>query len=60
MTTTMTEMEDIILQAHAEKLPVKIIVGGAVLTAAYAEKIRADAYVSNAGQTPAAIRRLLD
>ena len=48
MTTTVCEMEKTIRLLHAEAPWCKIIVGGAVLTAAYAEKIGANRYAKDA------------
>ena len=48
MTTTVPAMEETIKLLRAEALAVKVIVGGAVLTAEYAEKIGADAYAEDA------------
>ena len=60
MTTTMTEMEKVIQAIRGEGLDTKIIIGGAVMTAAYAESIHADAYVKDAVDAHGVIRRLLD
>lgn len=48
MTTTVTAMETTITALQKQKLACKVLVGGAVLTAEYAEKIKADAYAPNA------------
>ena len=48
MTTTLKSMEDTIAALHAAKLDCKIMVGGAVLTPEYAEKIGADWYAKDA------------
>ena len=48
MTTTLKSMEDTIAALHAAQLDCKIMVGGAVLTPEYAEKIGADWYAKDA------------
>ena len=48
MTTTLKSMEETISALHAAKLDCKIMVGGAVLTPEYAEKIGADWYAKDA------------
>ena len=51
MTTTLKSMEETIAALHAAKLDCKIMVGGAVLTPEYAEKIGADWYARDAKQS---------
>ena len=51
MTTTLKSMEETIAALHAAKLDCKIMVGGAVLTPEYAEKIGADWYAKDAKQS---------
>ena len=48
MTTTLKSMEETITALHAAQLDCKIMVGGAVLTPEYAEKIGADWYAKDA------------
>ena len=48
MTTTLKSMEETIAALHAAKLDCKIMVGGAVLTPEYAQKIGADWYAKDA------------
>ena len=48
MTTTLKSMEETIAALHAAQLDCKIMVGGAVLTPEYAEKIGADWYTKDA------------
>lgn len=48
MTTTVTSMEESIVQLHEKKPDCKIMVGGAVLTQKYADMIRADYYAKDA------------
>jgi len=51
MTTTMTEMKKVIDLVKARQLPMKVIVGGAVVTQKYADEINADAYAPDAGKS---------
>lgn len=48
MTTTLKSMEETIRALHEAKLDCKVMVGGAVLTPEYAEKIGADWYAKDA------------
>ena len=48
MTTTVPNMQTTIEALHAANLPCKVMVGGAVLTKAYAEQIGADFYAKDA------------
>lgn len=48
MTTTIPAMENIIKLAKLNKMPCKIMVGGAVITAEYAKQINADYYADDA------------
>ena len=51
MTTTLKSMEETIAALHEAGLDCKIMVGGAVLTPEYAEKIGADWYAKDAKQS---------
>ena len=51
MTTTVPAMEDTIKLLREKSPWCKIVVGGAVLTAEYAEKIGADKYAKDAMET---------
>ncbi len=48
MTTTMVRMEDTIKLVQERQLPMKVIVGGAVVTQAFADSIGADGYSTDA------------
>jgi 5-methyltetrahydrofolate--homocysteine methyltransferase len=48
MTTTMVRMEDTLHLLKERGLPIKVMVGGAVLTLAYAKSIGADGYAADA------------
>ena len=50
MTTTMERMEEVIQVLREKGLPCKVMVGGAVVTKAYAEQIGADGYSADATQ----------
>lgn len=58
MTTTLKSMEETIKLLRKVKPDVKIVVGGAVLTPEYAEKIGADYYAKNAKATVDAAREV--
>ena len=51
MTTTVPSMEETIRQLNAADPTIKVMVGGAVLTPEYAEKIGADWYAKDAKQS---------
>lgn len=57
MTTTLKSMEDTIALLHERKVPCEIMVGGAVLTPEYAEKIHADFYAKDAKESVDIARR---
>ncbi|MFC1809162.1 homocysteine S-methyltransferase family protein [Candidatus Omnitrophota bacterium] len=59
MTTTMIKMEEVVTKIKEKGLDVKTIVGGAVLTQTYAEKIGADAYAKDAVEAAALVKTLL-
>ncbi len=51
MTTTLVSMKETIELIHQNNLNCKIVVGGAVLTPEYAQKIKADYYAKDAKET---------
>ncbi len=51
MTTTVPSMEQTIALLHKADPDIKVVVGGAVLTQEYADKIRADCYAKDAMET---------
>lgn len=59
LTTTMVYMKDVIEEIKSENLAVKIMVGGAPLSQAFANQIAADAYANNASDAVKAARELL-
>ncbi|MCM1480078.1 MAG: homocysteine S-methyltransferase family protein [Muribaculaceae bacterium] len=58
MTTTLGAMEETVKLLHENNVPCKIVVGGAVLTPEYAEKIGADFYAKDAKDTVDAARKV--
>lgn len=58
MTTTLKAMEDTITLLRANEVNCKVIAGGAVLTASYAEKIGADFYAKDAKEAVDIARRV--
>lgn len=58
MTTTLASMEETVKLLHDNNVPCKIVVGGAVLTPEYAEKIGADFYAKDAKDTVDAARKV--
>ena len=59
MTTTLKSMEDTITALRESGHDCKIMVGGAVLTPDYAEKIGADFYVKDAKESADAAKKVL-
>lgn len=60
MTTTMSYMKEVIGAVREQKLPVKVIVGGAAVTQGYAEEIGADGYSKDAVEAVELVRRLTE
>jgi 5-methyltetrahydrofolate--homocysteine methyltransferase len=58
MTTTMVEMAEVIRLSKQEKLDIKFMVGGAVVTAAYAEELGAHGYSKDAYEAVKTAKRL--
>ncbi|HEU0265622.1 MAG TPA: homocysteine S-methyltransferase family protein [Geobacterales bacterium] len=59
MTTTMTEMEHVIAELRAAGVKTFTMVGGAVVTPEYAQKIGADLYAKDAMEAVARVKQLL-
>lgn len=59
MTTTMKQMEAVIVHARKQGVNAKIMVGGAVITEEYAEEIGADGYSKDAAEAVKLAGRLL-
>jgi 5-methyltetrahydrofolate--homocysteine methyltransferase len=60
LTTTMVGMRDVVAALRAANLgPVKVVVGGAPVTAAFAEQIGADGYAPDAASAVEVAKRLM-
>ena len=59
MTTTLGSMADTIQLLHQEGLPCKVVVGGAVLTPEYAQRIQADFYARDAKESVDVARQVI-
>lgn len=59
MTTTMQRMREVVDLVKKEKLDVKVMIGGAVTTAEYAQEIHADGYSKDAAEAVKIAKRLL-
>ena len=59
MTTTLASMEATIRLLRAEEIPCKVVVGGAVLTEDYAQKIGADFYAKDAKESVDVARQVI-
>ena len=59
LTTTMGYMKEVIDAVRAEDLPVKIMVGGAPVSAEYAARVGADGYSANANEAVSLAKSLL-
>jgi 5-methyltetrahydrofolate--homocysteine methyltransferase len=57
MTTTMPEMKNVINLRNINKIPVKIIIGGAAVTKKYADDIGADSYAKDAMEAAVSIKK---
>lgn len=60
MTTTMTRMEDTIKLLREKNSPIKVMVGGAAVTQAFADAIGADAYCADAVSSVRAAKAFLE
>lgn len=58
MTTTVASMERTIVRIREEGIPVRVMVGGAVLSPEYAERIGADHYAKDAMASVAIAREV--
>ena len=59
MTTTMTEMKNVVTLAKENNLTTKVIIGGAVITAEYAVEIGAAGYAKDAAEAVRLVQGLL-
>ena len=60
LTTTMDYMKEVVDAVRESGLNVKIMIGGAPISAAFAEKIGADGFSSNANEAVTVAKRLLN
>jgi 5-methyltetrahydrofolate--homocysteine methyltransferase len=60
MTTTMVRMEDTVRLARKRGLKARVLVGGAVVTPAFAERIGADGQAADAVEAVRVARRVLE
>ena len=58
MTTTMQQMRHVIDYARENKMDVKVVVGGAVITQEYADEIGADGYSKDAADAVKLVKRI--
>ncbi|MBP5223638.1 MAG: corrinoid protein [Lachnospiraceae bacterium] len=58
MTTTMQRMREVVEEVKKIKLPVKVMIGGAVITQDYADEIGADGYSKDAADAVKLAKRL--
>ena len=58
MTTTMQRMREVIEEVKKIQLPVKVMIGGAVITQEYADEIGADGYSKDAADAVKLAKRL--
>lgn len=58
MTTTMMRMQEIVDAVRAQELPIKVIIGGAVITQSFADEIGADGYSKDAAECVKLVQRL--
>ena len=59
MTTTMMRMKDVVDLVKKQKLPYKVIIGGAVVSQNFADEIGADGYSKDANEAVKLVERLL-
>jgi 5-methyltetrahydrofolate--homocysteine methyltransferase len=59
MTTTMVKMKDVVDCVKENKLPYKVVIGGAVITQSYADEIGADGYSKDAAECVTLVKKLL-
>ena len=59
MTTTMMEMKKVVNMVREQNLPVKVMIGGAVITRSFADEIGAEGYSKDAQEAVVEVARLL-
>ena len=60
MTTTMMRMKEVVEAVREENLPVKVIIGGAVITQSLCDEIGADGYSKDAADCVQLVKRLME
>lgn len=60
MTTTMMRMKEVVEAVRAENLPIKVIIGGAVITQSFCDEIGADGYSKDAADCVQLVKRLME
>ncbi|MFV0394132.1 MAG: B12-binding domain-containing protein [Coprobacillaceae bacterium] len=60
LTTTMPEMKKVVDLVRAEKLPVKIMIGGAPVTQAFCDEIGADYYTDDATSAAEVAKKIIE
>jgi 5-methyltetrahydrofolate--homocysteine methyltransferase len=59
LTTTMVQMQEAVRMIRAERLNVKVVIGGAPVTAAFAKEIGADGYAEDAAAAVSMVKEVL-
>ena len=59
LTTTMVQMQEAVRMIRADGLNVKVVVGGAPVTAAFAKEIGADGYAEDAASAVGIVKEVL-
>lgn len=59
MTTTMMQMKEVVDKVRMQKLDIKVIIGGAVITQSFADEIGADGYSKDAQEAVGLVKALL-
>lgn len=59
MTTTMMRMKDVVEYVKEKQVPVKVMIGGAVITQSFADEIGADGYGRDAAEACKVVEQLL-
>ncbi|MBE5925283.1 MAG: 5-methyltetrahydrofolate--homocysteine methyltransferase [Lachnospiraceae bacterium] len=60
MTTTMMRMKDLVEYVKEKNVPVKVVIGGAVITQSFADEIGADGYSKDAAEACKVVESLLN
>ena len=60
MTTTITQIDEVIEELKKSGFKTKIMIGGAVVTQEYADKVGADAYAADGVEAVELAKKLID